>query len=384
MCGIAGYLTADPQRVFPLASMVKRLRHRGPDELGLATGYGVGLGSARLALVGGERGRQPIRAHDGESLLVLNGEIYNWQDLTDEGETSDTQVALQVLGRQGAAGLARFKGGFAVAYYDARRQSLLLARDHFGQKPLYLREEANALRFASEPIVLFDPEERPELDQKTLSSLLRFQFLPPGESLFCGITVLRPGTWVEFARSAGGDLVRSAGQIPWPEPGDETIFSLFNNSCHRQAPANENAALLLSGGLDSTAVLGGLLRTGRAPTQAFVGYFPDGPEAWDERVFARCAADAFEIDLVEVPITPQAYAEVIPSVVQALGEPIAGPGAASQYILCHQASANHRVLLVGKEGTSSSAATRGCEFSRFCRAFGGIHTIQPTIRSLVG
>ncbi len=351
MCGILGYYSAHPMRAHRLESMLGLLQHRGPDHQGVFYSDGVGLAAARLALVGGDEGNQPVRCRNGQSSLVLNGEIYNWSDLGEAHATSDSQVTMTVLLGQGESGLASFRGGFALGFYDGVRRSLLLARDQFGQKPLYYRIDDEGVIFASEPQVFSGFGVSSQIDRASLSSLLRFQFLPPRKSLFAGTRVVKPGSWIEFSRSKRGELVVSGGTIDLPtsEPA-ESVGALFASSCERQKTSGEPAALLLSGGLDSTAVLGGLSAVGATPSNAFVGYFPDGPSSWDERPYARFAAQTFGSSLHEVAITPRSFADAMPLTAAALGEPIAGPGSVSQFILCREASQEHRVIFGGQGG----------------------------------
>jgi asparagine synthase (glutamine-hydrolysing) len=351
MCGIAGYISIDPSSDIDLDFMVDRLRHRGPDEKGHVCIDGLGLGAARLTIVGGDSGKQPALRLGHDDRLVLNGEIYNWSELGGADDTSDSHVALDVLRTSGVAGLAEFRGGFALAYLDPSSESILLARDQFGQKPLYYREVEEGVLFASEPYVLFRTGESPVIDEDVLASLLRFQFLPPGVSLFAGVRSLPPGAWLEFKRdSKTGGISKQTGQIPWPSKGTEKTASLFSQSCARQKELNQSSCLMLSGGLDSTAVLGGLAAAGQVPDAAFVGYFPDGPETWDERPYAREAAEVHGVKLTEVAITPELFAEAMMEACCALGEPIAGPGATSQFILCREAAAKHKLVYGGQGG----------------------------------
>ena len=351
MCGILGFMARTKGGAVPLAKSLRRLGHRGPDSLSLVLSEGVGFGSARLAIIGGDSGQQPWVDNGSESMLVLNGEVFNWRALGENGATSDTAVVAERLMAEGAACLRAFRGGYALAFYDARDDSLLLARDQFGQKPLYVREQAQSIRFASEPAALFDDGETPRMDEAALSVLLRFQFLPPGTSLFKGIRTLKPGTFLKIQRRRDGRLEMTEGKIRWPHArSPHSIAENFAISCKRQVAGSEPSAILLSGGLDSTAVLSGLIAQGHRPQRAWVGYFPDGPESWDERPFAREAASRHGVDLEELAITPELYKNAIERCVAALGEPIAGPGSVSQFLLCERASADHRIVYGGQGG----------------------------------
>ncbi|MCB9831965.1 MAG: asparagine synthase (glutamine-hydrolyzing) [Planctomycetes bacterium] len=355
MCGIVGYIDPEGGAAIDLEAMLGAVAHRGPDESRLLRQGTVGLGSARLALVGGPQGAQPRRSERG-SLLALNGEIYNWRDLgDDEGEgegESDTATLHDLLDREGPEILAQLRGGFALAWAP-KPGRLLLARDPFGQRPLYWARLGRALIFASEIRALHAAGLARGVDQAALASLLRWQFLAPGRSLHAGVTALAPGEILDL-RLKGESLSFRRRRIDLAElalgAGEDEIGDLLHESAWLQGRGEVATGILLSGGLDSTATLALLDREGRRPDRAFLGWFPEGPAEIDERPFARLAAETFGLPLVELPIHAADFAAALPRTIAALEEPLAGPGAVSQLLLCERAAAEVRVLFGGQGG----------------------------------
>ena len=156
MCGIAGYVGVAPPELLP--SMLRALKHRGPDDDGLHVEPGIGLGSTRLAIIDLDTGDQPIPNADGSAWIVFNGEVYNFRDLRStlqaQGHAfrtrSDTEVVLKSYEAFGDACVERLRGMFAFALWDRRRRRLLLARDRLGKKPLYYWHRDGLLLFISE------------------------------------------------------------------------------------------------------------------------------------------------------------------------------------------------------------------------------------------
>ena len=348
MCGIAGYLSTLPRRADDLSAMLARLGHRGPDRSAVVASPYAGIGAARLEIVGGDRGAQPLTSESGE-VFALNGEIYNWREFSSSREDSDTRAAFDAIRCHGIDACAKFRGGFACAFLDADAGELMLARDQFGQRPLYYHCDRRGFRFASEISALALGDFALERDDVSFAALLRFQFLPPGSTMFKNIRALLPGQ-VLRVRRIKGEIQLTTTAIPWPEASQATIAESFQQSCARQGAGAVPSALLLSGGLDSSAVAMGLAHGGQGPEKAWVGFYPDGPPAWDERPFARIAAAAAGLELAEFAISAADFAAAMPAVVKRLEEPIAGPGAVAQHLLCREVAKTAKVLFGGQGG----------------------------------
>ncbi len=353
MCGIAGFIDPGQGSELDLDAMIRALGHRGPDARETLAVGRVGLAAARLELVGASAGAQPRRSDRG-SLFAMNGEIYNWRDLGEEESSADSDTAAlhDLLDREGLEILHQVRGGYALAWAPGRDR-LVLARDPFGQRPLYWARVGEALVFGSEIRALIAAGLRPALDEDALATLLRFQFLPPGRSLFAGVRSLCPGEILDLRLKAGRISFRRQ-QVELEDLayglGEEELAETLRDAAWLQRAGSARAGILLSGGLDSSATLALLAREGGVPDRAYVGWFPEGPERFDERPFARIAAAAARVPLEEVAIDARSFAAAMPRSLAALEEPLAGPGAVSQFILCERAASDVRVLFAGQGG----------------------------------
>src|SRR5574341_1822989 len=199
MCGIAGFVGhVEPDL---LERMLSVIAHRGPDDQGMWSGAGVGLGTRRLAIIDLTGGRQPMTNEDGSLWIVFNGEIYNHRSLRADLEAkghrfktkSDTEAILHLYEDEGERCVDRLRGMFAFAIWDAPRRALLLARDRLGKKPLYLWRRDSLLLFASEiKSLLLHPAVSRTLDWEAFHHYLAFGYTPADRSIFAGISKLPP------------------------------------------------------------------------------------------------------------------------------------------------------------------------------------------------
>jgi asparagine synthase (glutamine-hydrolysing) len=327
MCGIAGILAPagsglDLEKA--LERLTRALRHRGPDASGVAVLPHVGLAHTRLSILDlSPTGAQPMWSPDRRHVIAYNGEVYNFAPLRDAlaraGErfagTSDTEVVLRLLAREGPSALAKLDGMFAIALLDAATGELLLARDRAGQKPLYWAPLARGgFAFASEVSALLGVEgvDR-SLDPRGLAQLLTFGFVPNPLSLRAGVRQLRPGTALRLCAGAEPREIRWA---PEPGPGAPRLEgdteSLSNelervlSGCVRDhLVADVPVGVLLSGGVDSSTVAALAARhVGRLQTYSIVHRDP----IYDERSAARAVASAIgsehhEIEFSDEPLT---------------------------------------------------------------------------------
>src|SRR5947199_307246 len=225
MCGIVGVLELDgatsPSR-HVLESMTAAIAHRGPDEHGVWVDGCVGLAARRLRVVDLVTGQQPLANEDGSVRLVANGEIYNAGELRDDlrrkghlfTTRTDTDVIVHAYEDAGPACLARLEGMFAFALCDGRLQRLVLARDRFGEKPLYYARLPRTLLFASEPkALLMHPGVSRELDWQALARYLTHDYVPAPHAIFRALRKLPPSQWM--AVSADGS---ETGGRYWTPP----------------------------------------------------------------------------------------------------------------------------------------------------------------------
>ena len=347
MCGIAGVWTRDGragQAAFAEAirTMARMMARRGPDDEGFwadPAGH-LQLGFRRLAIIDPTpAGHQPMVSADGRSVLMLNGEIYNFQELGKELEASgvvfrsrsDTEVLLEGLNRWGIDGISKLNGMFAIAWYRAPERTLVLARDHAGIKPLYYFEppDASGLAFGSQFNVLlhtpWGPPGRVRLD--VLRLYLRLHHIPPPYGLLEGTSQLPPGHVLRV--SPGGPVEKRAWwTLPRdPEPdlsGDralEPLAEALDRSVRRQRIADVPLGVFLSGGVDSPLVTAVARRQAGANLKAFT----IGNPGWaqDESEDARAYGRELDVDLRVHSVTGEEALASVADVLTAQHEPFA-------------------------------------------------------------
>lgn len=272
MCGIAGWFGPSGLAQAPedtIRTMLARIAHRGPDGSGTATladGAGM-LGHLRLAVIDPECGIQPVWSRDGRSVLVFNGEIYNYRALRERlsgvgiawRTQSDSEVLLELLLREGPAALNQLRGMYAFAFWDGVRRRALLARDPTGIKPLFLRDAGATLWFASEAKAFpSTPEWQPELDASQLHLLLNLRYPAGGSGLMRGVTQLAPGSCLEWTtQGARESRIEPPSMATVDAAG---IRDAVMDSIRAHLVADVPVASYLSGGVDSGIVTYGASR----------------------------------------------------------------------------------------------------------------------------
>ncbi len=349
MCGIAGIFDRSAAPVDPavLARLTRVLRHRGPDGEGTfadrVEGASLGFAHTRLAIVDlSDAGRQPMTTADRQLWLVVNGEIYNAPQLRRELEgrghrfasQTDVEVILHLYAEEGVGFLPRLDGMFAFALWDRRHRRLLLARDRFGVKPLYVSERGERLVFASEAKAILEVEGfAAELDPSALAEHFTFQWCTGGRSLFRGLELLEPGTWLEAGPEGvrRGRYYRLAYDRGEPLTEDEAVERLraaFEGAVERQLMSDVPVGAFLSGGMDtgSIAAIAGR-RLGRFHTFT-CGFETDGLEGlearFDERHESRELARLLDTEHHELTLGPECFEPAIQRVVYHLDEPRVG------------------------------------------------------------
>lgn len=298
MCGIAGYVSAHAAPALRSAAverMVESMHHRGPDDRGVESWDESTLGMRRLAIFDPAHGHQPMSTPDGRWHLVFNGAIYNFRALraeltaTHDFKTEcDTEVLLAALARWGRDALPRLRGMFAFALWDARERSLLLARDSFGIKPLYLHHAPNGdLLYASElNALLSSGRVPPDIDPQGVSDYLAWLAVPAPRTIYRAVFSLRPG---EYATWRAGKLVIGTYDTPRDlcSPGkgvavaktrEEFTAGLraqLEDTVRAHVVADVPVGAFLSGGLDSTALVALMTRLGGARLKTFSIGFDD-------------------------------------------------------------------------------------------------------------
>lgn len=361
MCGIAGLALRSGAAPSPalLAAMNAALGHRGPDGNGQHISGNVALAHTRLAIIDLKTGDQPLFA--GSSALIGNGEVYNYRELRTENQLacvtgSDCEPPLHLYRRDGIGFAERLRGMYAIALHDPAERRLVLARDPFGIKPLYIAEFADGIAFASEPQALLHAGiVAPSLDGDRLNELLQLQFTTGAETIFRGITRLLPGETIAIA---DGRIVERRRRAALPEGAPEEIGedaalarldAALQDSVDLHQRSDVPYGMFLSGGTDSAAILAMMARLNDRPVLAFTAGF-DVPGAADEREAASRAAKAAGARHVSIDVTRAEVWRHLPAIVGAMDDPAADYAIIPTWFLARRARQEVKVVLSGEGG----------------------------------
>ena len=353
MCGIAGFISPARADAAALVPMLARIAHRGPDGQGTFVEGPAALGHCRLAIIDLQGGAQPLYSEDKNFVVVFNGEIYNYRELTAEltalGHTfttrTDTEVLLHGWEQWGRELLPRLRGMFAFALWDRRAQVLFCARDMFGIKPLYYCRCADGtLLFASEIKAFLDhPSFEKQLNTAQLPLYLSCQYSPGRDTFFSGVQKLLPGHFLEFSEG----IVRTTRWVqPAFLPGDtppapDELEAVLRQSAEAHKIADVEVAGFLSGGVDS-AYLTALARPARTYTISYAE--PKYDESFPARALARNLGLRNRVRC----ISPGEFWDAVPAVQYHMDEPMADAAAVALYFLNREAARDVKVVLSGE------------------------------------
>ena len=367
MCGIAGLVYRDANRSVSmdrLKPMADAIAHRGPDADGFFVGSdGAGLAHRRLAIIDLTSGGQPMGNEDDSIQIVFNGEIYNFPELREQlielghrfRTHSDTETIVHLYEEHGPQLVHHLRGMFAFAIWDRPRQRLVLARDHFGQKPLYYSFDGQRLLFGSEikAILAYGGVPR-ELDPRALEDYLAFGFVPGARSIFASIKKLQPASILVLDRSdwscniqrywrLGGPVNRRRSPEQWrQELGTKLVETV---DAHRIADVPIGA--FLSGGLDSSLVTAVLSELGDEAVRTFSIGFQE--KKFSELEYARAVADQFHTNHTEAIVTADAITS-LQALITYYDEPFADASAIPTMRVAELASEQLKVVLSGDGG----------------------------------
>ena len=367
MCGFAGkysYGSRQPVTEDLLARMGASLRHRGPDDGGhyISDDRVLGLAHRRLSIIDLSGGHQPMSDAGEACRIVFNGEIFNFPELRAELEErgyrfrtrSDTEVILNLYRAFGDSGFQRLNGIFAFALFDHGEKRLVLARDHFGVKPLYYADRGGALLFGSEiKAILEDGSVPRELDHDAFDSFLSLRFNPSPETLVRGVRKLQPGHCL-VAEPGKGTHVRSYWEY---EPATNSRIGeaeavqeyrrLLEQAVRRQMLSDVPVGLLLSGGIDS-AIVGLLMQqSSRERIKTFsIGF--QGRGVYNELDDARATARLIGSDHREITISDREYLDFFPESLWCTEEPVAETTVPALYYVSRLAAREVKVVLAGQ------------------------------------
>jgi asparagine synthase (glutamine-hydrolysing) len=365
MCGIVGAVSTSAS-VADLKDFVARgvsqQTHRGPDDTGIWESPGVVLGHNRLSIIDIGGGHQPMHDVSGRYSIVFNGEIYNYRDSRKRLETlghsfsssSDTEVLLQLYIEYGSDCLQFLNGMFAFAIWDAKEQSLFVARDRLGVKPIYYWLTKSDLRFSSELNALARPEDGLCLDQDAVLDYLTFLYVPAPRTIYAEIKKLPAGHWLHWK---SGSVKIERYWNPWDIQPDESIreeewldrlSELFEDAVRLRLVSDVPLGAFLSGGVDSSAVVSTMARLMREPVKTFTIGFDN--DAASELPFARAVAGFCGTDQTERIVYPPDVPSLLETTCRHFGEPFADSSSIPTLLVSELARERVTVALSGDGG----------------------------------
>jgi len=370
MCGIAGFV--GPLRNINssavLRSMSAIIAHRGPDDDGFFEAttrdsrYQIGLAHRRLSIIDLSTGHQPIGNEDGSIQIIFNGEIYNFHQLRDElialghhfATASDTETIVHAYEQWGERCVEYFRGMFAFAIWDSRNERLFLARDRFGKKPLFLCETNGVLVFASEiKSILEFPGINAIVDTTAVWDYFAYRYVPAPATLFRGIRKLMPGCYAFWEK---GILTEKCYYHPpdrevfvdTPLPDDPigVFLDKLDEAVRIRMIADVPFGAFLSGGIDSSAVVGLMSRHSVQPIKTFsVGFSESG---YSELGYAKTIAEQFKTDHHELVVSQEHLMQHLPALVRLRDAPVAEPSDIPIYLLSKEARRTVKMVLTGE------------------------------------
>ena len=357
MCGICGIAGKYDKQKPVIENMMKSIYHRGPDGGGSYIDEDVALGFRRLSIIDLDCGNQPMYNETGEVVIVFNGEIYNYQELTKElqekghvfANHSDTECLIHAYEEYHEKMLKKLRGMFGFAIWDSKEKTLFAARDFFGIKPFYYAEVNGNLVFASEiKAILEYPEYKRELNEKALSHYLSFQYSAMDETFFKGIYKLNPGCCLKYK---DGKLKVSRYFDPTLAPEKkqdekaivQEIKERVAESIEAHKVSDVEVGSLLSGGVDSNYIAA----QGHFQNTFTVGFAEDNGR-YSEMERAREIADYAGSTCHQKVITPEEYWAVLPKVQYHMDEPLADPSAVALWFVDELAASKLKVVMSGE------------------------------------
>lgn len=371
MCGICGVVGRPDERL--IKNMLARIAHRGPDDEGVyiaetSSEDRVGLGHRRLSIIDlSTAGHEPMSDSDGRLWLTFNGEIYNFKELRRELEglghrfksNSDSEVVIYAYLEWGRDCLTRFNGMFAFAIWDVRDESLFLARDRLGIKPLYYAETPAGFAFASEvKALLAIPGIERAPDLAALDQFMTFLWTPDPKTAFRGVSKLPPASYLVYRNHEA--RVSEYWDLKFDE--DDSIIEMewiervrdqLTCSVRGQMLADVPLGAFLSGGIDSSAIIALMSSfSDEKPTTYTFGFRSEDLRydiLEDDMKYARIVGEQFKTDYHEAYLEPQVM-DLLPKLVYHMDEPVADPAIITSYLICKSARERLTVLLSGMGG----------------------------------
>lgn len=375
ICGIVNFQKDTPPSIEALNGMSRALAHRGPDDEGLYLGRRAGLAVKRLSIIDLVTGHQPIHNEDKSISLVLNGEIYNYKELQRELQdlghrfytNSDTEVIAHGYEEYGEECVARLRGMFAFALWDEKKETLILARDRLGIKPLYYSILKDRLLFASDTKTLFQSGAvGPELNLKGIDQFFTFSYVPGPQTIFRKIKKLPPAHILIWRPRE--TQIRKYWQLDYSrrlrlseEEYQDRLSGLLDEAIELHLRSDVPVGIFLSGGIDSSTITYLVNQRETAPIKTFSIGFDD--ERFNELGYARIIAGRFKTEHHEGMITDRAL-ESLPEIIERLSEPLADISIIPTYFISKMAASKVKVILSGEGGDEMFAGYPWYKVSR--------------------
>jgi asparagine synthase (glutamine-hydrolysing) len=379
MCGLAGFLTEKQWDAADdlLKNMAARISHRGPDAEGFwgDPEAGIGLAHRRLSILDlSDAGSQPMASPDGRFIIVFNGEIYNHNDIrrTVQESTpenlnwrghSDTETLLAGFSQMGIEKTIKLAiGMFAFALWDKQTDTLTLGRDRLGEKPIYYGWQGSAFLFGSELKALqAHPAFKAEIDRGALSLFLRYAYIPSPHSIFAGISKLLPGTLLTVSLAQrepvistywSGSAVAEQGVAHLysgsPDLAVNELETLLINAVGQQMVADVPLGAFLSGGIDSSTIVGLMQHQSSRPVKTFtIGFHEEG---YDEAQHAQAVATHLGTDHTELYVSAEQALEVVSRLPELYDEPFGDSSQIPTFLVSQLARQHVTVSLSGDAG----------------------------------
>lgn len=359
MCGICGFFGFEDKKL--ITEMTDLLSHRGPDNSGQFIDKNICLGHRRLSIIDlSEKGKQPMFNEDGSICIVFNGEIYNYKELREIlkqkghrfNSKTDTEVIIHAYEEYGYNVASYLNGDFAFALYDSNKKLIYMARDYAGIKPLYYWHSKDKLVFASEiKSILLDKEIKREIDYDSFHNYLTLRYVPGSKTLFKGINKLLPGHYLVYSKSnirieKYWDLNFSNTINHNESYYAKKVLESLNESVGRRLISDVPLGAFLSGGLDSSFIVGLMSKLVDEPIKTFTIGFGDDKK-YDETRFAKVIADRFNTDHNELFIDASSI-KTLPKILWHMDEPIADAASIPTYLLSEFAKKKVSVVLTGE------------------------------------
>lgn len=397
MCGIVGIVESDlerPVRPEDLGRMVQMLHHRGPDEEGSVTLNGVGLGMRRLAIVDLAGGQQPFTNESGAIQLVANGEIYNFLELRGELQTlghtfrsnSDIEVLVHAYEEWGEGFLTRLRGMFALALWDGRTRTLLAARDRAGEKPLYWTLTSRGLLLASEvKALLVRPEVSRELDHEALDQFLTYEYVVAPRTILKGVQKLPAAHYLiyrdgQVTTHRYWDAAAVQTRAWTDDDAAEALRAALAKATVGQMMADVPLGAFLSGGIDSSSIVGLMSQASLQPINSFSIGFDEG--TYNELPFAREIAALFKTNHRERVVSPD-IAQLFERLVVHLDEPFADVSLFPTFLVSELAREHVTVALSGDGGDELFGGYDAYHAQALAQRYAGVgRTMLPALAAV--